>query len=304
MEIPSQPTAGASVLIFANPIAGRGRGKAIAQNLRRYFSAQGLEARIFLQPPKEILDSALGESAIAAVSIGGDGSLRGVAERLVSRGGVIPPILLVPMGTANLMARHLRIRWPRDPAAALLAAMRRRHIVQLDAARANGKLMLLVAGVGFDAQVVQTMEQTRSGPISMFSYVGPILRTLATYDFPPITVRVDGRIVTENRRALALIGNVCEYGTGFPILTHARSDDGLLDVCVMQCQNRFELLRLLMHVMLGDHPAQENVVFVRGRSIDVEASKSVPVEIDGDFAGFAPVKIEMLERTIPFLLPA
>ena len=114
---------------------------------------------------------------------------------------------------------------------------------------------------------------------------------------------VDGRIVFNLGPALAVVGNVREYGTGFPILTHADPQDGLLDVCVMPCRDRLQLVETLMHVSLGEHVNQEGVVYLRGKKVVVTSPSKVPVQIDGDPAGFTPLEIEVVPGALRFLVP-
>ena len=115
-----------SILIFANPIAGRGRGRRIAERLRTRLLADGFDPEIVTDRPDCFDLARLDRPASAAIVIGGDGTLRAVAHRLyldpceIEPGaggpsvGTIrgdPPLLIVPLGTANLMGRHLGIRW-------------------------------------------------------------------------------------------------------------------------------------------------------------------------------------------------
>ena len=103
------------VLIFANPIAGRGLGEAIARRVRAGLAAGGYDARPWLRPAGELTAADLTPGVTAAVAIGGDGTIRGVAERLhalaAAAGRGPPPLLVVPLGTANLLGRHLGIDW-------------------------------------------------------------------------------------------------------------------------------------------------------------------------------------------------
>lgn len=292
-----------SILIFANPIAGRGRGRVVARRLERELLAAGYVPRVILDRPSDMNPASI-PAAVAAISIGGDGTLRGVVELLLACKGDPPALLPVPMGTANLMGRHLGVQWSAwNLGAAVLATLRRRELLQLDVARANGKLFLLMAGIGIDAQIVHLLDRMRSGPIDLTSYVLPAALTFANYDFPSLTVTVDGQRVMRNRPAIAVIGNVKEYGTGFPILTEARPDDGLLDVCIMPCRDRKELAEILLLVASGEHALREDVVYVKGRSITVESAAPVAVQVDGDSAGYTPLKIEMLKDRVPFLRP-
>ena len=296
-----QPT----ILIFANPIAGRGRGRIVARRLGQQLESAGFSVHTVLQRPADISRDSIDRSAIAAITIGGDGTLRGVIELLHGDGNHGPPLLPVPMGTANLMGRHLGVEWStRNLGDAVLETIRRNKIINLDVARANGKLFMLMAGVGIDAQIIHLLDQMRRGPIDLYSYVIPAALTLVHYTFPAITVRVDDRTVVSDLPAVAVIGNVKEYGTGFPILTDARPDDGLLDICIMPCHNRGEMMELLMLTTTGEHVLREDVQYMKGRHVQVESVVPVPVQIDGDSAGYTPLEVDLLAGKVGFLVPA
>jgi diacylglycerol kinase (ATP) len=296
-----QPT----IIIFANPIAGRGRGRIVARRLGHRLELAGFSVHTVLERPADISRESIDRSAVAAISIGGDGTLRGVVELLHGDGNHGPPLLPVPMGTANLMGRHLGVQWStRNLGDAVLETIRRNKVINLDVARANGRLFMLMAGVGIDAHIIHLLDQMRRGPIDYYSYVLPAALTLVNYTFPAITVRVDDRTIVRDLPAVAVIGNVKEYGTGFPILTDARPDDGLLDICVMPCNSRGEMAELLMLTTTGEHVLREGVQYVKGRHVHIESAVSVPVHVDGDSAGHTPLQVDLLPGKVGFLVPA
>src|ERR1051325_1429619 len=94
--------------IFANPIAGRGKARQFVSAIEEALKRNGYRALVFLKRVDALKDEELAglSKAKAVVSIGGDGTLRGVVDRLVGVCRPLPPFLVVPMGTANLMAIH------------------------------------------------------------------------------------------------------------------------------------------------------------------------------------------------------
>src|SRR5207253_5452079 len=134
------------------------------------------------------------------------------------------PILIVPMGTANLLGRHLGITWDdADVANQVASTLATGKTILLDAARANDELFLLMAGVGMDAKVVHELDRVRRGPIDYLSYALPAALALSSYTYPALTVTVDGKVIAKNQPAIAFIGIVKDYGTGFPTLPYAKS---------------------------------------------------------------------------------
>ncbi len=209
------------VLIFANPIAGRGKAKRITGVLEEALRARGYGVKVFLSKPNEAehaheyMGTAPGRIR-AAVVIGGDGTLRGVAqwaidsafpseEAMCASGELanLPyPLLIVPMGTANLMGKHLGVHWSDEnigeEVAQALEAGKVRH---LDVARTNGGIFLLMAGVGFDAWVVHELDRVRDGPIDFMNYIMPAVKAIAEYQFPTLEVMVDGKTVFDDTGA-------------------------------------------------------------------------------------------------------
>ena len=309
------------VLIFANPIAGRGRGRSIAQRLRDRLAGDGYEPRVYFDKPDCFELASLDEPTAAAIVIGGDGTLRGVAHRLfldpcdISPGGTTatrqvgsePPLLLVPLGTANLMGKHLGIQWKdRTLEQQVTAAIAGRNVVRLDSARANGRLFLLVAGVGFDAHVVHELSRARRGPNRLTTSLTHTLNALRDYRFPPLTVVVDGKQVFGPQPGIVFVGNLPEYGTGFPVLPHARADDGVLDVCALPANSPPDLMVLFLQAAVGEHLRKDGAVYVKGRRVRIEApsGEAVPVQVDGDPGGHTPLEIDLLPIRLPFIVPA
>jgi diacylglycerol kinase family enzyme len=294
------------VWIFANPIAGRGKGERIAKRIAQRATQADLKPVVIFDRADSLDASRFKHDARAAVVIGGDGTLRTVCDALVTILGPkrIPPIVVVPMGTANLMGRHLDVDWrDRNIDERVVAAILARNVVQLDVAKANDKLFLLMVGVGIDAHIVHELDRIREGPIDFTSYILPAALALQAYDYPSIEVSVDGRTVFPIGPGMAFVGNVPEYGTGFPVLTQARSDDQLLDICVLPIRSRQEILKMGLLALAGEHMEAEGAVYVKGKHVRIDAPQQVPVQIDGDPAGHTPLVIDLLPFTLPFIVP-
>jgi len=293
-----------SVNIFANPIAGRGKGKTIARRLEVRLRADGYAVSTCFDRPDSLSANAISDSTRAVIVIGGDGTLRAVAGRLLALRGNVPPLLPIPLGTANLMNRHLGFQWEDEHLEADVSdAIRQLRIRPLDAGLANGQLFLLMAGIGFDAHVVHELDKIRRGPIHMLSYLKPAVLALRDYDFPPLRVIVDGTLVWRYSPAVAFVGNVKEYGTGFAVLPYARPDDGLLDVCVMPCRDRLELVQWFLQAAFEQHVWSDRIKMLRGKKVVIESTKPVPVQLDGDSAGHTPLEVSLLPTRLPFIVP-
>ncbi|HEX8340736.1 MAG TPA: diacylglycerol kinase family protein [Tepidisphaeraceae bacterium] len=293
------------LLIFANPTSGRGRGVGIAERLMPTLATGGFVPGLVTRPASTLTADELSVGAHAIVVIGGDGTLRGVVEQYVRVLGpaAVPPVLFIGLGTANVMQKHLGLRYARGALPTdVLSLLQNRHVRLLDLAMANDRVVLLMVSCGIDAAVVHKLAAARRGPITMLSYVPPAVETLFTHAYVPVSVRVDGRSLVEDRPALVFVGNVREYGTGFPVLRNASSDDGLLDVCVLPCSNPRQLAHMILLVLRGRHVHMPGVKYAKGRVIEVDSPHTVPVQIDGDAAETLPVCVRLLDARVPFIV--
>jgi diacylglycerol kinase family enzyme len=203
-----------------------------------------------------------------------------------------------------MMGKYLGIRFrDGDLERRVSDAIHLHRILPLDAGRANGRLFLQVAGVGFDAQLIYHLDRLRRGPITFWSYMIPAFLALVEYKPVPITVRLDGRELVKNECGMAFVGNLSQYGTGFPVLVHARPDDGLLDVCIVKCKSRHRLIRMFLTAAAGEHIHEEDVIYRKGKHVEIDSPVEMPLQIDGDPAGHTPVRIDLLPVRLPFIVP-
>ena len=89
---------------------------------------------------------------------------------------------------------------------------------------------------------------------------------------------------------------------GLQVLHRARPDDGLLDLCVVPCRSHIPLLWHLWKTLLHEHENSPTVIYRQARHIRVLSDDRVPLEIDGDFAGWLPAEFCIaIEKAWPHL---
>lgn len=178
--------------------------------------------------------------------VGGDGT---VNEVLQAVGPERPAVLIVPAGTENVLAKYLGLTTsPR----LLWNVIRDGWAVRFDLGVTGTRRFSMLASVGFDAAIVHALHAERSGNITHLSYFWPIWRQFWQYAWPVLSVTADGEEVFRGR-GMIIVGNISRYALGLRICSEAIPTDGMLDLFVMECESRWELLKWAVAVALRMH---------------------------------------------------
>jgi diacylglycerol kinase (ATP) len=281
-----------SVVIFASPKAGSGLGRDQIPRLVSMLETQSITVELTdsISRLRQLVDesAASGQGdAFLVITAGGDGTLSLVAEHV----SPLVQILPMPLGTENLLARYFGLTASADQ---LFSIIQSGRTIQIDAGCANGKLFLVVASAGFDAEVVRGMHLTRRGHIRRFDYAGPMLRAVRRYGFPDIETRIDGELYTGSPLKWAMVFNLPRYAAGLAIEPDACGDDGVLDLIGFKRGSILSGLRYVGGVFCGVHRNWSDVVRRRSEEIELTSKARVPYQLDGDYVGHLPLVIETL----------
>jgi diacylglycerol kinase family enzyme len=240
-----------------------------------------------------------GQTLRAVVAAGGDGTAAFLANLLPP--GV--PLAVLPLGTENLLAKHFGLL--SDPAG-LAAQIAQGATIDLDAGEANGRLFLLMAGCGFDAEVVHRLHASRQGHINHFSYAKPIYEAIRNYQYPELRVvcRDAAGQAAELAARWVFVVNVPRYAGGLSISPGASPHDGLLDVCTFKEGSLLSGLMYLGGVALGQHVRWQDFVTIRATEVRIESDVPVPFQLDGDPGGHLPLEIRVLPGRLTLVVDA
>lgn len=284
------------VLIFTSPKAGSGARRDQVPRLFEMLRAATVDVSLVhtVTALREQCMQTSRSTSQVIIPAGGDGTISLAASCV----GPEIPIVPMPLGTENLLARQFGHR---AAAESVFQTIRCGASHRIDAGIAGGRLFLIMATSGFDAEVVRAMHLTRQGHIRRHNYFNPIVRAMRLYPFPTIQLRVDGEQTIECR--WAMVFNLPQYATGLSIEPDAIGHDGLLDVIAFRGGSIYTGLKYLAGIKTGRHRSFGDVIRRRGASIELAASDRVPYQLDGDYVGRLPLKIETLPERVQLLLP-
>ena len=226
-------------------------------------------------------------------ALGGDGTVRAVAQELIGTGVVLG---LLPGGTGNLLARNLGLPVDSlaDAAAAAFSGQDRTIDVgwlvvdpdesqrtgDLDTGADNVHCFTVMAGVGFDAQMMADAPEGVKDKAGWVAYVASGGKHLTDDPFV-LALEVDGRTAADCQARTVVVGNCGELTGGMVLLPDAEVDDALLDVATVSPESLTEWVGLASRVLAkrGDGPSLRRD---RGRDLTVRVDPPQLCEVDGD----------------------
>lgn len=220
---------------------------------------------------------------VAAVA-GGDGTLGAAAEALCNTGTALA---LFPAGTMNVFSREMGMRQDFDHALHILNTGRPREV---DLFAFNGRPFLQMAGIGADARAVELTTWEMKKKWKAFAYVIAGARVCMERQ-PRLTLSTDDGRVLEG--GAILFGNGRRYGGPLNFFAEADNGDGLLDAVVFQHSIPSIIGECLMAAVHGGFHSRRHGHFeyIRMTGGSVTSSGHAACELDGDYAGNAPVRI-------------
>ncbi len=293
--------------LIYNPVAGQGNSEQelalIQQLIQPHMSLRVHETTAEIDP-QELVKDAIADQADIVIASGGDGTVSAVAGALISTG---IPLGVIPRGTANAFAAALgipRLLTIRNACQIILAGNTRR----IDAASCNGLPMILLAGVGYEAETVERASREFKDQWGAMAYLMAGWQILDEGSQFEAVIEAEGE--TQHIQAAAItVANaapptsVLAQGGGQVIF-----DDGLLDVTIAAAETKVQavstMLKMLGSALVGAGGNQQNVVHGRTKKIKITTTPPQKVVVDGEVIGTTPIEVECIPDGLTVLAPA
>jgi diacylglycerol kinase (ATP) len=229
---------------------------------------------------------------------GGDGTLTMAADALVD---VQLPLGVLPMGTANDLARTLGIPTDLVAAADVIA---QKHLKRIDLGWVNGTHFFNVATVGLGTGVARRLNRQRKSRWGVLAYVF----AAAQVAMRALPFAADIRTETETIRVRAvqvMVGNGRHYGGGMTVDETATIDDGLLHLVSLEVEHWWQLLPLLPALRRGLLGGTRHLRALRGREFEMRPIKRrrIKVTADGEISGRTPAHFRVIPRALLVFVP-
>jgi len=295
-----------NIALIYNPFAGGLQGSKSSRLLdaERALGKYGAEVEtIATDAPRSaggIVTRAIASGADLIVVAGGDGTINEAAEGLV---GSDVPLAILPAGTANVMACEMGVTTNLAKAAEALLSYPAEQISlgRIQSRDRDPRYFLLMAGAGLDAHIVYSLNY------SLKRKLGKVAYWLAGFSqfgkkFPEFTARIDGK---DYLSSFALISKVRNYGGDLEIAREVSLLDDEFEVVLFHGRESWRYVKYLAAVAIQRLQGVKGVTVLRTREVELSqaASDRVFVQVDGEFAGHLPAKVEIVPAALTLLVP-
>ena len=285
------------ILVIINPAAGQRQQKRLTAVLS-ILRDQGCQACIWTTSARgDAKDMArkIDPDQFDVVTIaGGDGTINEVLNGIDVN---VPPVAIIPIGTANVLAAEIGLETePRVIADTITSGCPQ----PINLGIANGQRFAVMASMGFDAEVVSNVNLSLKRYFGKGAYALEALRQLLTYRAPVFKLSIDGE---PHGAHSVIIANGRYFGGRFIVAPDAHIKQPSLDICCYTRCGRAATVQYMASMARGHLPDRRDYAITRGERIHIAGPIGAPVQADGDVITHLPAKVSVLPNAIELMFP-
>ena len=227
---------------------------------------------------------------------GGDGTLNAVADSLVE---MELPLGILPLGTANDLARTLKIPSTVTQACQVIA---NGHIKYIDLGWVNGKYFFNVASLGLSVEITGKLSQGAKRRWGVLAYAFTALQVISQTRRFQAEIAVNGESIRVKTIQIT-VGNGRFYGGGMAVAQDATIDDQRLDLYSLELKHWWQIFPLLWRLPQGQQGVLPWVRTLEGETVEIYTRKSYPINTDGEITTGTPATFRVIPHALGVLVP-
>lgn len=299
-----------NVLIIANPVAGKAKGKEFAIELasvleEAHQSQTEIKYTEGANDATNWANESVQEGYDSVFCLGGDGTVSEVIEGLMSNEVEERPYFsFVPLGTVNDLARAIGI--PLNPQKAI-DSFKNIQESTLDVGQINDSYFINVIAIGVIPEGVMNTQSDDKNRLGVFAYIKDGLQGFFShkgYDLKLTIENEEERKIKTNLMIVALTNSV--GGLDF-MFNQATYNDGLLHLAAVDGHHPISTINAALELSFDNLTQNdlENMVSLQATQLDIESlsEQDIATNMDGDPGPNLPVSLKVIHNALKILLP-
>lgn len=298
-----QGAAQRQVFIVLNPGSSRADPEAMRAILAEAFQESEASYTLHLIEEGEDVPAtvrkAVADGHTDIVAAGGDGTISAVATGLL---GGEARLGILPVGTANVLAREFNIPMDLAQAATLIAKANRAILV--DAMLLPDRVALLQIDVGINSVMIRDTADWAKKLVGRAAYLWTAFTRLLGFQPRRFRIAVDGHLHRSSGLQV-VVANAGLLGMHpFRWGPDISPSDGQIDVAILRAHTLADTAHLAWDLLLGRQRQSPRLRYLHARhAIHVDAYPPLPVQADGEIIGETPCTIEVHPSAVSVIVP-
>ncbi|HPG30712.1 MAG TPA: diacylglycerol kinase family protein [bacterium] len=301
------------ILIIANPVSGGFIGLPRLEQIKSYFSNNGIYSEIYLtQNKNSAIEYCRGrlDEFTGFVAAGGDGLINEVSQiakfKTISLG-------IIPSGTANVLANEFKI--PQHDILKCAEIILNGKEKELDCWLANERIFLLMLSGGIDSAAVENVNLSLKKYSGKFAYFFSFLKEFFKFKLTDYQIKIISDKISENKNTNTVnkpeiatnqffVSNIEKYAGNFKLNHSKNYNDGLIELIFFKSASRLKYLKFCYYLFSGKNPEQLDFIkSVKAGELEIIGKIPYPLEFDGESGLKTPVAIKLNEHKILLKIP-
>ena len=291
--------------VVLNPVAGVSEPGTVRGKIESALQARDMPFETYEttgqkdEDIRQLVRNAVKQEFKLFISAGGDGTLSSVIDGLV---GTDLPLVIIPTGTWNALARALDIPLQIDPAIDLV--FQEHKIQTIDAMDVGGSYFVLSVSAGVGALTMKDVEREDKRRLGKLADLRKAVAEVLEFRSYQFEVKIDGKL-TKFRASELMVANTSILGIkSLQLDPNIRIDDGKLNVCRIYANSVTDYLKLAVSMFRGDQKRNWNVLCVEAKEeVEIRSRERLPVQGDGDLIGHLPITVKIRPKAIQVVTP-
>ena len=294
----------ANIYLIYNPVSGQGDAAAERSRIEQLLGERLALTVLETTPEKsaeQLTAQAIAQGAEGVVASGGDGTVSAVAGKLVGTG---LPLGIIPRGTANAIAAAFGISDNIENACTTILEGIPRKI---DVGSCNGKPLLLLAGIGLEAEVIEQANRQLKNKLGTAAYIFSAFQQVRELSPFNAVIETPDRIISVDASGIT----VANAAPATSVLAQGPSDivpfDGLLDITIFAPNGAGSAIaasyNLFQTAMNRRSSKREDIGYFRCSTLTIKTDSPQKVVLDGEIIGETPIEIRCIPKGLVLMTP-